>query len=400
MSVRTTLAFALSAAAFAALSAPGQAASAQAAGAPFSASGDISTFGELAYPEASGGLSSSAAATGNCLSTLRLSGQGQSIMFHLTLDAAVESPVSPASGPSEAANALLLDVREAETSLLASSSLSLRGGMLLRNFGIGSYGSPANPFARDEESLQGGYWGVDAEWTPSQALSAIAILSADRAARSGVFSGAEDLDAGILARYTPGALDGALGLYASGWGGGELRPVGYASLPLLGLLASLEAAVSFPADLAQGTGGRKPTESLRFELRKSAELGELSLQLGAAYRGIYPGRDQGEVASLVAASAYSGLPPDPFAPFYGRHYAELSIYAEKTDAFSASAAADIALPWGSVSGEAKLEFYIGDATLFLRVQGVAGESGGEFDGLAAAEAIPALDLRVGVDFSF
>ena len=106
---------------------------------------------------------------------------------------------------------------------------------------------------------------------------------ADRLARKGSFSGLEDFDSGFLVRYSPGVLDGATGLYASGAGSGELRPIAYLSLPVLSLLSSLERQ-SFPLS----GSNTAPSESLRFELRKSVDVGEASLGRRAAYRGFSP----------------------------------------------------------------------------------------------------------------
>ncbi|MGO8695043.1 MAG: hypothetical protein ACLQMF_15385 [Rectinemataceae bacterium] len=377
-------------------------------GIAFGAAGTVATFAEAAYPETPAGAQANPAVAAACQSDLRLSARSQSLLFRLSLLGSAEGSSPSAIAPPDGSDALLIEVREAETTLLPSQSLALRGGMLLRNFGIGTYGSPANPFARDEEHDQGGFWGLDAEWTPGPAFSALAILSADRAARSGSFSGLQDFDSGALFRYTPGALDSAAGFYASGAGGGELRPVAYLSLSALNLLSSLEAAVSFPLNLPQtGPQAEEPatsesgvSESLRFELRKSVEIGQVSLELGAAYRGIYPGRSEEQMASLIAETRAAGLPVDPFAPFYGRHYAEFSAYAEETDAFSLSSSVDIALPWGSLSADSRAELYIGDATLYVWVQNVAGTAQGEFNNLAPAELFQALDIRIGVKFSF
>ena len=56
----------------------------------------------------------------------------------------------------------------------------------------------------------------------------------------------------------------------------------------------------------------------------------------------------------------------PFAPFYGRNYAELSVYVEKSNAYSLSGEALLALPWSSASIEAKAEVFIGDAGVFVQ----------------------------------
>ena len=106
------------------------------------------------------------------------------------------------------------------------------------------------------------------------------------------------------------------------------------------------------------------------------------------------------MAGLIAETRAAGLPADPFAPFYGRHYAELSAYAERTDAFSLSSSVEIALPWGSLSADSRAEVYVGDATLYVWVQNVAGTADGEFNNLAPAELFQALDVQIGVKFRF
>ena len=130
------------------------------------------------------------------------------------------------------------------------------------------------------------------------------------------------------------------------------------------------------------------------------DVGEATLGLGAAYRGIFPGRDEAEIASLIAETAPSDLEYLPFAPFYGRNYVELSIYLEKTNAYSLSADASLAVPWGSVSFEGKAEFYIGDIGLYVQFQGVAGDADGEFNDMALAAGLPGLEVWSGVEISF
>lgn len=366
------------------------------------ATGTVSSYLQLSYPQSAlyGRLEDPAVAAA-CESVASISAQSPSLLFRLRVAALAQGDKPSTIDPTDASNLLSFEVREAETAILPSPSFAIRGGMLLRNFSVGSYGSPANPFARDVD--QGGFWGLDAEWTPGSSLSALAILSADRTARRGSFDGPKDFDAGALLRFSPGALDAAAGLYASGAGDGEVRPVAYCSVPVLGLLASLEAAVSLPLGLAAssaGAGDGSSSESLRFELRKSLDVGQTSIELGAAYRGIFPGRSAGEVAALAAQTAVSGPPALPFAPFYGRNYAELSLYAEKTNAFSLTSAASLAIPWGSVTTDTKVELYAGDAGIFVRVQWIDGAAQGEFNTLARAEGLSLLVLWTGVEFSF
>jgi hypothetical protein len=357
----------------------------------------VSSSLEFSYPATPAGPSRTLDAAAIIGSTSRILADSPGLLFQATLEATARAGVPSVDSP-KGASTLFLELREAETSLLPTSSLALRGGLLLRNFGIGSAGSPANPFARGTD--QGGFWGFDAEWTGSASLSAIAILSIDRMARSRSISGIADFDSGLLLRFSPGAVDAAAGLYTAGAGGGELRPITYISLPVLGCLASLEAAVSLPLgpiDPAQGGGTQ---ESLRFELRRSVDIGGLGLELGAAYRGIYPGRSEAEMGDLVAAAPAAGLPPNPFAPFYGRHYAELSLQTEGSDGFSIAANVALALPWSSSSYGAQIGLPLGSAELLFALSGVAGGRGAEFSGLAPYELVPALDFKVGVDFSY
>ena len=49
------------------------------------------------------------------------------------------------------------------------------------------------------------------------------------------------------------------------------------------------------------------------------DVGEATLGLGAAYRGIFPGRDEAEIASLIAETPPADLAYLPFAPFYGQN---------------------------------------------------------------------------------
>ncbi len=360
-----------------------------------SASGSASVYVDLAYPETTSGIGSPSIKPW-LESDIRLSAESPTALFRLRVGAFAEGDKSSGIVAGDYSDALGLEVREAEAALMPVPSLALRGGILLRNFGVGSYGSPINPFARDVVYLdQSGFWGLDAEWTPAQDLSTLAILSADRLARKGSFSGFEDFDSGFLVRYSPGLFDGAAGLYASGAGGGELRPIAYLSLPVLSLLSSLEAAISFPLS----GSNVEPTESLRFELRKSVDVGEASLELGAAYRGIFPGRDENEIA-LLATTSPTDLANLPFAPFYGRNYVELSLYFEKSTAYSLSVAASVALPWGSANIAAKAEAFIGDFGVFALIQDVVGDANGEFNSIAMAAGLPGLELRTGVEISF
>jgi hypothetical protein len=358
------------------------------------ASGSGSIYAELSFPEATGGSLGRPGFETRLESDLRLSAESPTALFRLRIGAYAEGDKSSGIDPADYSDAIGLEVREAEASLLPAPSLALRGGVLLRNFGAVSCGSPIDPFAR--ATGQSGFWGLGAEWTPAPDLSALAILSADRLARSGSVSGLKDCDSGAILRFSPGAFDAAIGLYASGAGEGELRPIGYLSLPLLSTLASLEAAVSFPGGGSVG----KPAGSLRCELRKSLDPGRSSLELGAAYRGIFPGRDEEGIADLLASSSPNDLACLPFAPYYGRHYAELALYIEDPNVFSLSAEAMVALPWGSLSGSAKAEVYIGDAGVFVQVQGVAGDSNGEFPAMALAAGMPGLEARAGIEISF
>ncbi|HTX74234.1 MAG TPA: hypothetical protein VMC79_15490, partial [Rectinemataceae bacterium] len=148
--------------------------------------------------------------------------------------------------------------------------------------------------------------------------------------------------------------------------------------------------------------GGRDRESLRAELRKSFGIGATALEAGVAYRGIYPGRDGAALADLASqvASGDPGALSEPFAPFYGRHYAELSLYAENSDAFSFTTDLDCQLPWGSLSTDSRIDVYIGNASIFLRVQAIVGAGDGEFIALSRAQGLPLLVVWSGVEFSF
>jgi hypothetical protein len=356
------------------------------------ASGEASVSALIRYPEEGGGIGDPRIAA-RLESELRLSAEGPSALFRVKLDALADSAEASSLYPESPAPSLGLELREAEASLLPSSALALRGGLLLRDLGVGSYGSPVNPFAREEG--QAGFWGIGAEWTPVRWLSSLAILSADRLARSGEVSGIEDYDAGTIVRFSPGGLDAAIGLYASGAAGGELRPIAFISVSPLSFLISVEAAASFP-----GKSDADPSASARAEIRKSLGIGDGSLEIAAAYRGVFPGRGEDGIAAL-----FLGPDPEdprylPFAPFYGRHYAELSLYLEGSSAYSLSIAAVMALPSASLSGEARAEAYIGDARVFIRARGAAGGQGGEFPLIARLSGNPGLEIASGVEVSF
>ncbi len=376
-------------AALATASAPAWAAD---SGFALAAAGEASVSALVRYPEEEGGLGDPGIGA-RLESELRLSAESPSALFRLKLGALAEGTELSGLYPGGAAPALGLELREAEAALLPSPGLALRAGLLLRDLGIGSSGSPANPFARAEG--RAGFWGLGAEWTPGRSLSALALVSADRLARSGSVSGTEDYDAGAVIRFSPGALDAAVGLYASGAAGGEMRPIAYVSASPLSFLVSVEAAASFP-----GKSGADPSSSARAELRKSFAVGDGSLELAAAYRGLFPGRDEDGIAALFLGPDPEDLSYLPFAPFYGRHYAELSLYLEGGGAYSLSIAAVMALPSASLSAEARAEAYIGDACLFIRARGALGGSGGEFPLVARLSGSPGLEIASGLEISF
>ncbi|HUX39830.1 MAG TPA: hypothetical protein VMV83_01590 [Rectinemataceae bacterium] len=364
-------------------------------GIDFRITGNVQSYAKLAWPQSliGDGLGRPSVQVAG-QSVALLSAESSRLLFRLRLAATALADKPSSLDPTDRSNNLALDVREAETALLPSSSLELRAGLLLRNFGVGSYGSPVNPFARDID--QGGFWGLDAEWTPSPAFSSLAIVSADRAARAGELKGLSDFDSGLLARFSPGIFDAAAGLYASGEGLGEVRPLAYFSVPLSFVLASLEAADSHPLS----GSSTQDSQSLRVELRTNFDVGDLSFQVGTAYRGIYPGRSASDISALAASLASTGLPADPFSPFYGRDYLEFSLFAEKGNAIDFSAAAAIQLPWGSLSEDARLDLYLGDASLFVHEQAMVGARDGEFIALARAAGLPLFIVWTGVDFSF
>lgn len=166
------------------------------------ASGTASVYAELSYPETPAGDIGNPSFEPWLESDLRLSAESPAALFRLRLGAYAEGDKSSGLDPRDYSDSLGLEVREAEAALLPSSSTAVRGGILLRNFGIGAYGSPVNPFAR--AMYQSGFWGLDAEWTPAPDLSTLAILSVDRIARTGSLSGLGGLDSGALVRYSPG----------------------------------------------------------------------------------------------------------------------------------------------------------------------------------------------------
>jgi len=358
------------------------------------ASGNVSTVVELTYPRSAGGGFGDPAVGAAFESELFLSGTGPSALFRLRALASASADEPSAYQPTNLTNAVSLDIREAEITLLLSPALSIRAGMLLRSLGLGSYGSPADPFARLPD--QGGFWGASAEWAPIPDFSAIALASADRAARDASFAGVEDIDAGAVIRLSAGALDTALGAYGSGYGNGEARPVAYVSYPAFGFLGSLEAALSIPLGGAEA----KPSESCRLELRRGLSAGELSFELAAAYRGVFPGRSQSEFDSMIAALAGGGLPGDPFAPYYGRHYTEFSVYVERPDLFSFSGDFVLSLPVASMMLETEAELYSGDAGLFVKAALVLGAEDGEFRAIARATGTSELVIGAGLSYSF
>jgi hypothetical protein len=362
-----------------ALTVAGLAAAQEAPG--FSFSGDLTNAVRLAYPASPfGGTLTAPGLTADCRAALTVAADSDWLGWHLGLSA-----VGGADG-------VALDLREAEAALRPRPELVVRFGKLQRNFGVGGYGSPANPLARAPD--QAGYWGLQADWTPAAALTATAALSFDRSVAAGRWLGAAGFDGGALARWSPGGLDLAVGAYASGAGAGEGRGVAALSLPLGPVLALAEAAVSWPAS---GTD-RQTSGSLRAELRAGGGSGVFSLEASAAYRGVYPGRAAADVAAMAAAAPVAGLPGEPFAPFYGRHYAELALRLEAADRGALETAAVLALPAGGLDVSARLEWYWGDAAWFCSGRLIAGD--GEFALLTRSAGRPLFELATGLTLSF
>jgi hypothetical protein len=362
-------------------------------GITYSASGDLSTYGELTRTRSPVGSGDNQAVDAVGQAILRLSAGSPSFMFQTTVAATQAGMGIPSA-----------DVREAEVGLFLPGAVTVRSGRLLRNFSFGGYGSPANPFVRAEGAV--GYWGVEAEWTPATSFSMTGIVSADRAVANRAYRGPGDLDGGAVLRWSPGIVDAAVGLYASGNGSsdeaaiaagtGELRLLTYSSVTVLGFLASFEGALSLPV---YDPGGAR-SASIRVELRRSIGIGPLSLELGAAYRGIYPGRDDAGIASLLADLPASGIPADPFAPFYGRDYLEALVYMEWPDVFALSINAGFDVPKYDYTFETRLDVWLGDAGLFIKVIGLPGGDDSEWYGLARSFGMPWLTVQVGVGFSF
>jgi len=102
----------------------------------------------------------------------------------------------------------------------------------------------------------------------------------------------------------------------------------------------------------------------------------------------------------MIAALGGGLPGDPFAPYYGRHYAEFSAYVESADLFLFSANLALSLLDGSMMLETKAELYSGDAGLFVRAALVPGKEDGEFRAIARAAGSSELVIGAGLSFSF
>ncbi|HTX72363.1 MAG TPA: hypothetical protein VMC79_06010, partial [Rectinemataceae bacterium] len=161
----------------------------------FSATGTVSSFAQLSSTRSiADGLPPSPGFAAQTQALTLLSAESPGFLFRLRLATTADASKASALNAGDLSNALFVDVREAESALLLSNRLALRTGKLLRNFGIGGYGSPANPFARDPD--QGGFWGLNFEWTPSPAFSALGIVSADRALQAGSLSDLYGFDSG------------------------------------------------------------------------------------------------------------------------------------------------------------------------------------------------------------
>ena len=358
------------------------------------ASGTASVYAELSYPETPAGDIGNPSFEPWLESDLRLSAESPAALFRLRLER-TRRDESSGLDPRDYSDSLGLEVREAEAGGPPSVVIDRRprrdAAPQFRHRSLWLSGQSLRQ-GHVPKRLLGAGCRVDSRSRPIDSRHPLGRSHRQNGIAFGSWGPRLGRSRPVLAR----ALDTATGLYASGAGSGELRPIGYVSIPLLSLLASLEAALSVPLSGPD----REPWESVRCELRKDMDVGEATLGLGAAYRGIFPGRDEAEIASLIAETAPSDLEYLPFAPFYGRNYVELSIYLEKTNAYSLSADASLAVPWGSVSFEGKAEFYIGDIGLYVQFQGVAGDADGEFNDMALAAGLPGLEVWSGVEISF
>ena len=130
------------------------------------------------------------------------------------------------------------------------------------------------------------------------------------------------------------------------------------------------------------------------------DIGQASLDLGLAYRGIFPGRDETEIASLIAQTPAAALANVPFAPFYGSNYAELSLYLEKTERVFHLHRRGPRPSMAERERPGEGEVYVGDVTIFAQVQAFAGDASGEFNTIALATGFPGLEVWTGVQLSF
>ena len=255
------------------------------------ASGNASVYADVDYPETTAGGIGNPSFEPWLESDLRLSAESPAALFG--------SPRSVRGGrqklgprSEDCSDSLGLEVREAEAALLPSSSTAIRGGILLRNFGVGAYGSPINPFAR--AMYQSGFWGLDAVDSRSRSVDSRHPLGRSHR-QDGIVLGSWGPRLGCACPILTGPW-----IWRPGFslGGGQRRvaadrlcfhvPAFPPRFPRGGSFASLERP------------GPRARESVRCELRKDMDVGEATLGLGAAYRGIFPGRDEAEIASLIA----------------------------------------------------------------------------------------------------
>lgn len=359
----------------------------------WSLSGDAGPVVELYFDRnAGGGLAVPRVIELGGSASVDLKASAPNLLFRTGLDA-VASAASPSTlDQTDSVSASLLEM---ELSWLPAPAFAFRAGKLLRSLGLGQAGSPADPFA--VEAGQGGFWGFEAEWTGGTALSALGILSIDRAATQGELPDPSRMDGGFVVKDDGGLLDGALGAYIEG--DVERRAVADLSIPVGGFLASAEGGLAFPSK------GGDPEGAIRACLQRSVDMGGLSAELGLAWRQSWPGRNASQVALLadeVAVAAASGREPPfaPFGPYWGTSYGELTLAIDSEGVLSLSAGIDAEPTLASVAWLLSAEAWAGNLRAYVDATGSAGSDSSEFVTVAEAAGQPALDLEVGVGISF
>ena len=266
-------------------------------GVAFAGAGTVATYVEAAYPETPGGAPTNPAVTAACQSDLRLSAQTQSLLFRLGLRASAEGTLSSAIVPPDGSEALLLEVREAETTLLPDPEPGAPRRHAPAEFRHRGLRFPGQSLRQRRRARSGRLLGaghrVDSR---PRLLGPRDPFGRPRGPRGVLFGPSRISTRGAPFGIPPGALDSAGRRLRLG-GGQRGAAAGGLPLPVRPELARLAGgggllphgpSTKRCADRTSGGGGNGVSESLRFELRKSVEVGEISLELGAAYRGIYP----------------------------------------------------------------------------------------------------------------